>query len=66
MTVLEDIRRIEREERDRALDFNARMLELARHNGYELELVEHGPGGRLWFVPAPLRAAVGYMAAVLR
>ena len=52
------------EEYRAALAFNARVFELARHNGYDVATYQHG-GKRCWPVPFQLRDMLGCDAAVL-
>lgn len=51
-------------ELEAAVDRQTRLMELARHNGYEIQLLERD-GYRLWFVPKEFEPIVGMMAAVV-
>lgn len=51
-------------ELDAAIERQTRLMELARHNGYELDILERD-GYRLWFVPAAFVPIVGMVAAVV-
>lgn len=48
-----------------ALQRNARLLELARHNGYAIDVRERCDGARHWFVPHQLVTVAGYQVAML-
>lgn len=53
---------------DLALERNARLLELARHNGYPIEFNagDNRAGLKFWHVPAELVRVAGYNVAVVR
>lgn len=56
-----------REELEFEVERNGRLMQLARHNGYEIETREL-PGTksrRLWFVPREFQPIAGYQAAVV-
>jgi hypothetical protein len=48
------------------VDRNCRLLELARHNGYELDVRDVPSVGRCWYVPELLVGSVGRMVALVR
>lgn len=58
--------RTERAEQEKALDHNDRILRLAEHNGYAIELRPFHDGRRLFMVPIGLRKIAGADALVVR
>lgn len=54
------------EAHEREIDRNCRMLELARHNGFAIDVRDVPNAGRCWYVPEQLIPMLGFQVAIVR
>lgn len=64
---IEEFYRLERLEHEAAIDRNCRILKLAEHNGFEIEISPTRCGEyRIWHVPSGFLEIAGAMALLVR